>query len=323
MRAIVPVDMFDGSFSSSSGAMRAFVKSASYADNRLYNDPYGTTYAYFSTSTAYTVGQMVVGSSKKAIYKKLTSSAASAVPPESDAVNWQFIGSTYRWAIFDRSTSRTSLDSGNIVIGPFNTSGVMNRLMILDSTHDSIKIEGIRVTVPGGVVTVQWTVDVVAASSGAVFNTDGGLRSRLITIPNVGVTFDALGYHDCIRVTFNTAGAISEMLMGYELDFGKTKKGFDTSITDYTKKTVDDFGQVNISSKRGFSSKMNISTYLDTDAQAELCVKNLKLFRSQLLGWVGDDSRPSTHVFGYCKDWTCRTDDAGQNLLQMSIEGVV
>ena len=322
MRAIVPVDVFDGSLTSSSGLMRAFLQSSTYADNRLYSDPYGTTYAYFRSSTAYTAGQMVVGTGRKGIYKKLTASGASATAPESDPVNWQFVGSTYRWAVFDRSTSRSNLDSGNIVIGPFNTSGVMNRVMILDSTHDSIKIEGVRVTVPGGVATVLWTVNVAAASSGAVFNSDGGLRSQIITIPNVGYTFDALGYRDCVKITFNSAGAISEILMGYELDFGKTKKGYDTSITDYSKKTVDDYGQVTVV-KRGFSSKMNISTYLDTDAQAELCVKNLKLFRSQLLGWSGDDSRPSTHVLGYCKDWTCRTDDAGQNLLQMSIEGVV
>jgi len=68
-----------------------------------------TTYPTFSTSTAYTVGTIVIYGGAYA-YKKITSSGASTVTPNLDTANWAKYSITERYAPFDLSMSTKSTD---------------------------------------------------------------------------------------------------------------------------------------------------------------------------------------------------------------------
>jgi hypothetical protein len=307
MRCIVPVSVFNGA---------AVLRSSTFSDHLVAGDFAMTNYAYFSTSTAYSPGQYAVSIDRKGVYKKITSSGASSISPSDDPTNWSYFGRTIKYSMFDMSAAPLPL----MASGNFSSS--VNAVMLIGCTFNSIKIEGLTINTSTLAETVNWTINDTATVSGTTPYVNGGLTSKVYDIPTVNVTFAFTGSIECIRVTINDSGSAGEIIFGTSIDLGATMKGYDVSINDYSVKNIDAFGVVSIT-RRGYSMKMNMVTWADNEAQADVIVSNLTKLRSTLLGFQGVAGRPSTHVLGYCKEWTCRSREDGRNIIQMSIEGVV
>lgn len=273
----------------------------------------------FSGSTTYSVGAYVkVGDN---VYKKLTASGASSTSPADDLTNWVFVGVLNYRAMLDGTTSsRTAFSSGvahTITLG-YGTS----LLSALKYVPNALMLFGCNL--PASV-----TVQVYYA------NTDGSVRTMLFNstisgastnlyIPTGNIYQDSV-YELRVNISFSGVGinaSIGELRFGRSFDLGATKSKYDISIIDYSKKLVDEFGNVSIA-KRGFSTKVNASSLIEDETIYSDAYTLLTENRSTRLGWIVDEARPATYVLGYCQTWRMARENVGQDTLELAIEGVV
>jgi hypothetical protein len=285
---------------------------STYPNNKIPGD--STVYATFSSSTAYAIGAIVVYGGKYA-YKKLTGTGASSVTPDLDTTNWAKYSITEKFAPFDLSMSTKSTDfNGTELILLAND---FDALVFIGATFSGIalNIEFVAVPLVGSGYTSLNSMQVDLNSG----NTFVDLSSL------VAVAFPSPAYPG-LRITRSPGGGnmgcFKEIVIGKLQDLGATRKGWDVSINDYSKKLVDEYGNVSIT-KRGFSSRMNISSHFENDASAEAAISMLETNRATPMMWIGVDSRPSTWIIGYGQNWSMKNTDTEQNILQLTIEGVV
>lgn len=114
-----------------------------------------------------------------------------------------------------------------------------------------------------------------------------------------------------------------KIVVGREQFLGQTKYDAEVSITDYSRKTVDDFGWTTLT-KRSYAKHSNLSLYV-VPSKANFVTAVLSSIRATPCVFVGDNNDTGSTVefdpltiYGWLEDW--RLVYAGPNEVELSLE---
>lgn len=238
----------------------------------------------WAAGTGYGVGAKVLRQHR--VYEALVANTGN--DPVATPAMWLDTGPSNRWAMFDQALGTVTTAQGRIGV----------RLEIAG-------IEGVALLdVAGATVRVQ---------------ADGYDRTQAVT--GGAVTFLDLAGRARVTVTIEGAGAVSvgTLLIGRLVALGVTEASPTAGITDFSRKVVDDFGEVTIV-KRGFAKRMTAKALIRTDALDQVA-NRIAAVRAVPALWIGQDGLDSLTVYGFFKDFGI---EAGETVskLSLSIEGL-
>lgn len=278
-----------------------------------------TDYAAWTAGT-YTVGNRVIYDHK--IYEVVATSTtdrpdlgAAAVP-----ATWLFVSPTNRYKMFDIAVGSGTVNSGsiNVTITPttvcnsvvlFNVDGATAQLIVRTS---------------GGTIVYDETVSLADYGDlNSYFNyyflpiaETGASELAFIDIPNYsGASFQLI-----IDAGGGTASC-GEMIIGQKSALAVTNFGTSVGIKDYSVKTIDDFGNVTITT-RPYSKRADYDVTVET-AQVSQFTKFLASIRSTPAVYIGDPLRGETIVLGYYRDFSVVLSNPSISECSMSVEGLI
>ncbi len=205
---------------------------------------------------------------------------------------WVDTGPANRWRMFDEALGTATSAAGQIVV-TLNPESV-NAVALLDVVGATV-----RVQVPGYDRTAP-----VGSDGTALF-----LDLPMTGGPgNLSVTIDGSG-----------TVAVGTMLIGRLVALGVTEASPTAGITDYSRKDVDDFGEVTIV-PRAWSKRMEARTLIRADA-LDAVFDRLASVRARNSLWIGDPDSGALTTYGFVRDFSIEVDDTTAKV-SLSIEGM-
>ncbi|MEI6207290.1 MAG: hypothetical protein WCP20_10940 [Desulfuromonadales bacterium] len=279
----------------------------------------GASYTTYNAATAYTVGQRCV--SGVVIYECLVNTTGNA--PETNLTGvtpkWLYIGYDNRYAMFDavvgsQTYGHSTVNSGSITFTI--TPGMVDSVAFLDLEATSLTIS----MVAGSTTVYSNTVNLIDNSSiedayKYFFNPIILSKVCVLNLPPYDAT---------ISVTINNTDAIAKCgtaVFGMQFDLGLTQYNPTMSITDYSRKDVDTFGNYTIV-QRAFSKRMSCElTLANTNIDAVHQV--LSAYRATPVVWVGSDQAYAAMViYGFYKSFSIAIPYPDNSTCSLEIEGL-
>jgi len=197
--------------------------------------------ALWVAGTSYTVGQVVTRSTTHKRYENLIAGVDSVLPEVAALAipkRWLEIGSSNRWAQFDKKIGTATTSTGNLttVLKPGPTEG----LALLDLVGVSASVTGKTNT--GGTVIYTKTIDLDASIVESVYDWMFGERTQKRNV----VLTDLPGQYSTIELTVtitSTSGAaVGVLAVGRVFTIGATELGAGAGIINFGKVSDDGFG---------------------------------------------------------------------------------
>jgi len=242
----------------------------------------------WSSTATYALGARVMRATTHRLYENLTA-ANVGNDPAGVSGQWLDVGPTNRWAMFDEAlgTSTASVNSIQVVLN----ADAANAVALLDVVAASVRVR----------------------ATGYDRTTDAGAGA---------ITFlDLPANAGTVTVTIAGTGPVSvgTLLIGSVTTLGLTEAAPTAGITDFSRKDVDQFGEVTIV-ERAWAKRMTARALIRTDA-VDMVANRITAVRAQPSLWIGQTGLDSLTVYGFFKDFSIELGDTVSKL-SLSIEGL-
>lgn len=277
-----------------------------------------TDHAEWAAGTAYTAGQKVIRLTTHRIYEALTSTTGDT--PETSPTKWLDLGATNRWKAFDQKIGTSTTATGSIqwVFEPGQTLWSIGLLeLVAESVRVQVSdaIDGVvydrtqRLT--GDMSSADWFTyffEPVRRKSFALFDDLPSYRNPTITITVSGLAGEEVGCGVC--------------LLGQRHDFADAVRcGASAGIVDYSKKTVDDFGNIQVT-ERAFSKRASWQ-FLVANSDIDKMQSTLASLRATPALYVGSDRFDATLVYGFYRDFDINIEYYTHSECTIELEGLI
>ena len=277
-----------------------------------------TDYAEWAVGTAYTAGQKVIRLTTHKVYEALTSTTGDT--PETRPTKWLDLGATNRWKAFDQKvgTATTQTYSMEWVIEPGQTIGSVGMLeLVAESVRVRVSdaIDGLvydsTQTLTGAITSADWFTyffEPVSRRPFALFSDLPSYRDPTITITVSGLAGETVECGVC--------------LLGTYTEFSDAVRyGASAGIVDYSKKTVDDFGNVQIT-ERAFSKRASWQM-LVANTDIDKLQRTLASLRATPALYIGSDRFDATLVYGFYRDFDITIEYYTHSECSIELEGLI
>lgn len=264
--------------------------------------------AEWVVSTAYTIGNTVKVSTKKSgstsdvvhhEYEALDSTTGDYPPDDINAAvpKWLDLGAENSWKMFDGGVATQTVDVANIQVvlepGGINAVGLLNvgGASISVTIEDSglvVFSETRSLTVNDGVLDwYDYFFEPIVRKTDIVFTGLPCYGSGVVTISIDGEAGEAV--------------ACGLVVVGLTKYLGMTLWGVKPGITDYSVKTVNDFGDA-VWTRRGNSRRLETDLYVKTEYIDET-FRTLVEYTATPLLWILSELLSCTLAYGVFKDF--------------------
>lgn len=272
-----------------------------------------TDHPAWNAATAYAEGDRVILTSTHSIYQRLVA-GTTAGSPDVDPANWQRVGPTNRWAMFDRAVGSLSTATGSMTVTL--APGMVRGFALVDVNASTAVI-----TMTAGVETVySRTVDLRDGTNiidwESYFFGDFLRRKTLILT-------DLPPYGEAqVTVTISGGGTVSvgTVVVGSLFDLGISTHGMSLGIVDYSVKSTDAFGVTSVV-ERAWAKRMTVPVVLDTFKVDEVH-RRLASIRAVPVIWIGGDQLDQSVIYGFFKDWSIDVAYAAISYCSLTVEGL-
>jgi hypothetical protein len=277
-----------------------------------------TDHAEWVAGTTYTAGQKVIRLTTHKVYEALTETTGDT--PETSPTKWLDLGATNRWRAFDQKIGSATTQTGSIewVIVPGQTVGSVGLLeLVADSVRVRVSdaIDGLvydsTQTLTGAITSADWFAyffEPVSRRPFALFADLPSYRDPTITITVSGLAGETVECGVCLLGTYTEfAGAV--------------RHGASAGIVDYSKKTVDDFGNVQIT-ERAFSKRASWQM-LVANTDIDKLQRTLASLRATPALYIGSDRFDATLVYGFYRDFEIIIEYYTHSECSIELEGLI
>jgi hypothetical protein len=247
-----------------------------------------TDYAAWSNSLSYGKGARVILAATHRVYESAVDGNAGADPAGTSG-KWLDIGPTNRWAMFDQALGSATSAQGSIVVTI--TAATIGAIALLDVAGATVRVQTASYdrTIPVGAGAITF-LDLPPATTRAT-----------VTITGAGTV------------------SVGTLLAGKVVGLGITEASPTAGITDYSRKVVDDFGEVTVV-PRAWAKKMDGKTLVTTSA-IDAVFARLAAVRATPALWIGHEGIDSLTIYGFVRDFALQVGETLSNL-SLSIEGL-
>ncbi len=273
----------DGKVSTLRMVMPATITDAVLAASSVPEDDYPA----WSSGATYAQGARVIRGHR--CWESLTV-ANIGNEPTAASPDWTDIGPTNRWAMFDEALGTVTAAAGNIVI-TLDPIDDVNAVALLDVAAPLVRVQA-----------------------------SGYDRSRA-PVGSTVTFLDLPDTTDPITITIAAANgaSVGTLLMGRMVGLGVTETSPSAGITDYSRKEVDDFGDVTVV-ERAWAKRMGVRALLRSSA-ADMVISRLASVRARPCLWIGAEDVETLSIYGFYKDFAVTIGENVSNL-ELTIEGL-
>lgn len=277
-----------------------------------------TDYSAWSSGTAYVTGNRVLYGHKN--YEALQNSTNKQPDLYTTGVTpyWLDLGYDNRWKMFDQVVGTRTSQASPITI-TLTPGQVIDSIAFLDVVATSISvtmtdpIEGVVYSDTLDMVMGSGVVDAYTYFFTPIILDDAAVLLGLPAYVNASIA---------ITISNNSGNAeIGTLVLGIQKDIGGTKFSPSIGITDYSKKTTDDFGNITVV-QRAFTKRMKCELHLTNDMIDDL-QRTLAAYRTTPIVWVGaDDLFSAMIIYGYYKSFEIVVPYANNSHCTLDVEGL-
>lgn len=275
-----------------------------------------TDYAEWASGTTYGLGAYCIRASLHRKYQSLQAGNTNHTP-ETSTDWWVDAGPTNRWGMLDGTGGTYSTASDSIVVvlqpGRFNTLAVMEcdaatvRVQ-LSTTADGIFYDQTYQMAGYGDVVNDWYEWFYAPITG---------RKNLVLNDLPSMTDVTL------TLTVSRAGgnvSCGAVVLGQATKLGGVRYGAQVGIIDYSRKSVDSFGRVDLI-QRSFADTMDVTMEVDR-AMVPVLKRTLAPLRATKALWLGSSSEEVLQVFGFYEDFRVSIDYPTKAICTLKVQGI-
>ncbi len=296
----------------------------------IYTDVPENDYAAWVGGTTYTALTSYVirtTATTHKVYQCLVTHTTAATPEDNTTgvtPKWLEIGPTNRWGMFDRKvgTETTQATSMTYLLKP----GRANSLGLLGIDADSVEVS----LVANDEIVYAASIDLNSGNTVGdwyqyfyepIYSTDAVAITNLLD----SALMDLPAYGDgvlCVRF-LATAGDVTcgVLAVGLYAELGTTLYDPTIGIIDYSRKSVDAFGNYDIT-ERTYSKRMS-ATLMVESTDVDNTARLLTQYRATPVVWVGADNLYSSLiVYGFAKDWEETIKGPTHSTCNIQIEGL-
>jgi len=287
-----------------------------FTTGMLVSSTVSESYPLWVSGTNYSTGTIVWYTD--GIYQALVNHTNTTVPG-SDPTHWVRLGPSNHYACFDRQSGNATTASTSMTITV--SAGNFDSIALVNLTGaDTINIK-VRNGLGG---TILWEVDKNLNNANLTswydyffIDPDSKLSQFIFT----GIPTNASA-HITLTITGATL-SLGEFVFGYKRTLGLTQYGAKVGITDYSKKTTDDFGTTSFV-KRAYSKKLSCDVIIE-NANINKVQNLLYSIRATPVVWIASDmdiySEPLI-VYGFYKDFSTSISYASYALCSLELESL-
>lgn len=276
----------------------------------------------WSSATTYAIGAKVVYG-VYGTYESLQNGNLNHTPPITSPYTdayWVRTGPTNKMAMFDEQISSVSSSASDIIFAVTSSSVDTVSLLniVADKTSISVTDLSLYTTVYNnsqqlsGGESLDWF-------SYFFYDEDTQRTSSLyLDIPKVSNGLIT------IKVTSAGTNSIGTFIAGQLKLLGTTQYGVNSGIIDYSRKDVDEFGNINFV-KRNFSKRMNATVSL-TNANLNKVQRILYQFRATPVLWIASTDiqlEEPLIIYGFYKDFSTEISYPSHSICNLQIEGLI
>jgi hypothetical protein len=241
-------------------------------------------------------------------------------PPLTNPSYWLDAGSTNKWALLDGSieSQTTNMDVVALSI-PTPTTQLLDSVVIQNITNGS----SARVVVTDQKEGVVYDKDITLVSDSGITDWYAWFTDPIELITDVAFT-DLPPYAGAdVSIAVSGTGSVVGVglcVLGLSRTFGPTQAGLSVGIQDYSIKTKDDFGVTTLQ-ERSYAHTMNMTVWVDA-GKTDSVVNMLDALRATPCVYIGDETKRSTFLYGYYKDYSAGIDYPTVSTLHLEIESL-
>lgn len=272
-------------------------------------------------ATAYLEGDKVIRVSTHRIYERLIA-GTTATAPELDTTNWLDIGPTNRWRMFDQAVGTATSVEGDLTV--VMRPGAVSGIALLELAGKEVQIT--MKDAPGGTVIYERTVTLDGTEIGSFYDWFYKEYEQLGDVVLTDLPIHFVSNELTVSITGASEFAIVECGVchfGEAVDIGRTQEGASVGIIDYSKKTVDAFGNYSIT-QRAFSKRADLNLLTDKNDFNRI-FKALAAIRSTPCVFIATEAEGYAPliVYGFYKDFSIVVAYTQHHLCNLSIEGLI
>lgn len=275
--------------------------------------PIGTAYLAYSGATSYAADAIVTDTTNHKLYQSLFGSNSGNALTDTDW--WLELGPSNRWAMFDMKTGTqttrplsvsSTLDvSGRIdTVALFNLDGASVNVTMLDGATEVHNEDYSLVSTDGIADWFSYFFEPIVRKTELLVT---GLPNTLD--PSLTAT-----------VTDTDNVSVGAFVAGLALYVGATQYGARVGITDFSRKTQDDFGNWYIV-ERSYAKRGNFTVWIE-QAYSDQIFNTLSSYRATPLALIGADEFASTYYYGILKDWNIEISYPSHHIATIEVEGL-
>jgi hypothetical protein len=252
-------------------------------------------YAAWAAGTTYVLGDRVIVVATHRIYESLAA-ANIGHSPATESAWWVDVGPTNRWAMFDASSVSSSASGSIAVTLTLPACGAV-ALVGISAASVQLSATGVSIT---------RAVPAPTAPDTAV----------MMVIDDIGFAGGAL----TITVTGPGTVIVQNMIFGTAFDIGEAQYGMTIGITDYSTKTVDEFGNISVT-RRGYNRRISGRVAIPND-RVDVVAAMLAGVRATMCVWQAHPAHDSLTLFGFYTDWQFDITYPTLTMCSITVEGL-
>lgn len=276
-------------------------------------------YAVWSSTATYAIDARVILDHQ---VWEAVSAVPAGVKPGAEVVDkdnpakWNLIGATNRWRMFDNKVESLTTNPGSVevTIRPgtvvnslalFNLKGRSATVSMVDPLEGEVYRKQVSLIDAGVTNWYDWFFEPI------------GVRTDLVVLD-----MPAYGSADIV-VTVEAAdeAAVGHLVIGAVKTIGVALYGSSVGITDYSRKTTDEFGNTTVI-RRSYSNRAEFDVSLETSEVARVR-RLLAELRATPVVWIGEESYEATILFGFYKDFQIVFSGPTVSDCSITVEGVI
>lgn len=145
---------------------------------------------------------------------------------------------------------------------------------------------------------------------------------------DISTSIGVITFSGVLRITITAAtgtnAACGNVVLGRQHNIGKAQYGASIGFLDYSRKSVNDFGQIFL--KQGVFAKVNSYSIIIENINVDPVFRLLASLRGTATAWIGDDrdenSYESLLVYGFFRDFSIVIGNPSISECRLEIEGI-
>lgn len=234
---------------------------------------------------------------------------------EANPAKWLDTGAVNRWRMFDDKVGTVTSREGSVAVS-LQPGRAVTALAALNLTGMALEV---TMTDPSEGEVYHSTTPLADAGVGNWYEY---FFLPIGRISDITLT-DLPSYPQAIlavTVTSSDSAEMGSLSIGTQEEIGEAVYGTSVSITDYSRKEVDQYGNASIL-ERSFAKRAEYDVVIET-AQVSRVQRLLASIRARPVVWIGDESMEATIVYGFFKDFGIAIAGPSASDVTITVEGL-